>query len=386
MHEWGDTPKTIRHHSHKLLPNFYMQTVYVSLADRSYPIHIGAALIGSSDLLAPLITGTMVVIVTNATLAPLFLARVRDAVVALGKQVLEVVLPDGEAYKTAASLDQIYSAMLCAKCDRKTTLIALGGGVIGDVAGFAAATYQRGVPFIQMPTTLLAQVDSSVGGKTAVNHPLGKNMIGAFYQPQAVLSDTSVLKSLPSREYAAGLAEIIKHALIFDIDHLAELERDVTKLQARDDETLAHVIAHSCRIKADVVKRDERETLGIRALLNLGHTFGHAIETEMGYGAWVHGEAVAAGCVLAAQLSQELGHLSASDVARATRLFAVFNLPIKPPKVEAGKLVSHMQRDKKNEGGVVTLVLLKKLGGAYLDRSQTSAQLIAFLEKRIAAV
>ncbi len=363
-----------------------MQTVQVSLADRPYPIHIGPTLIGNADVLAPFIKGTMVVIVTNATVAPLFLARVHDAVAALGKQVLDVVLPDGEAYKTAASLDQIYSAMLAANCDRKTTLIALGGGVIGDVAGYAAATYQRGIPFIQMPTTLLAQVDSSVGGKTAVNHPLGKNMIGAFYQPQAVLSDTSVLKSLPPREYAAGLAEIIKHALIFDVNHLAELERDIAKLQARDDETLARVIAHSCRIKADVVKRDERETLGIRALLNLGHTFGHAIETEMGYGAWVHGEAVAAGCVLAAQLSCELGHISADDVERATRLFAAFSLPIKPPKVDAAKLVSHMQRDKKNEGGVVTLVLLKKLGEAYLDRTQTSVQLTAFLAKRIAAV
>jgi len=267
-----------------------MQTVHVSLADRPYPIHIGPALIGNAEALAPFVTGTMVVIVTNATLAPLFLTRVRDAVVALGKQVLEVVLPDGEAYKTAASLDQIYSTMLAANCDRKTTIIALGGGVIGDVAGYAAATYQRGIPFIQMPTTLLAQVDSSVGGKTAVNHPLGKNMIGAFYQPQAVISDTSVLKSLPAREYAAGMAEIIKHALIFDVDHLAELERNAALLQARDDETLARVIAHSCRIKADVVKRDERETLGIRALLNLDHTFGHAIETEMGYGSWVHGE------------------------------------------------------------------------------------------------
>ncbi len=362
-----------------------MQTVQVSLADRPYPIHIGAALIGNADVLAPFVHGTKVVIVTNATLAPLFLAQVREAVVALGRQVLEVVLPDGEAYKTAASLDQIYSAMLAANCDRKTTLIALGGGVIGDVAGFAAATYQRGIPFIQMPTTLLAQVDSSVGGKTAVNHPLGKNMIGAFYQPQAVLSDTSVLKSLPPREYAAGMAEIIKHALIFDVDHLAELERDVALLNARDDETLARVIAHSCRIKADVVKRDERETLGIRALLNLGHTFGHAIETELGYGAWVHGEAVAAGCVLAAQLSHELGHLSAADVERATRLFSAFNLPVKPPNADAEKLVAHMQRDKKNEGGVVTLVLLKRLGEAYLDRSQTSAQLVAFLVARIAA-
>lgn len=361
-----------------------MQTVQVNLADRPYPIHIGPALIGNAAALAPLVRGTTVAIVTNETVAPLFLASVRESVHALGKQVIEIVLRDGEAYKTAASLDQIYSAMLSAKCDRKTTIIALGGGVVGDVAGYAAATYQRGIPFVQMPTTLLAQVDSSVGGKTAVNHPLGKNMIGAFYQPQVVLSDTSALKSLPSREYAAGMAEIIKHALIFDVDHLAELERDVALLNTRDDATLARVIGHSCRIKADVVKRDERETLGIRALLNLGHTFGHAIKTEMGYGAWVHGEAVAAGCVLAAQLSHELGHLSAADVARATRLFSAFDLPVTPPAVDAAKLVSHMQRDKKNEGGVVTLVLLKRLGEAYLDRSQTSANLTTFLGTRIA--
>ena len=362
-----------------------MQTVHVSLADRPYPIHIGPSLIGNTGMLAPFVTGTMVAIVTNETVAPLFLAHVRESVRALGKSVVEIVLRDGEAYKTAASLDQIYSAMLAAKCDRKTTLIALGGGVVGDVAGYAAATYQRGIPFVQMPTTLLAQVDSSVGGKTAVNHPLGKNMIGAFYQPQAVLSDTAALKSLPPREYAAGLAEIIKHALIFDEPHLAELERDVDKLNSRDDETLARVIAHSCRIKADVVKRDERETLGIRALLNLGHTFGHAIETEMGYGAWVHGEAVAAGCVLAAQLSHEMGHLTDDDVARATRLFAAVNLPVKPPKSEAAKLVAHMQRDKKNEGGIVTLVLLKKLGEAYLDRSVSEATLTSFLAAKIAA-
>ncbi len=361
-----------------------MQTVHVSLADRPYPIHIAPSLIGDSEVLAPFVNGTMVAIVTNETVAPLFLAKVRESVQALGKQVIEIVLRDGEAYKTAASLDQIYSAMLAAKCDRKTTIIALGGGVVGDVAGYAAATYQRGIPFVQMPTTLLAQVDSSVGGKTAVNHPLGKNMIGAFYQPQAVLSDTTALKSLPPREYAAGLAEIIKHALIFDEPHLTELERDVDKLNARDDETLARVIAHSCRIKADVVKRDEREMLGIRALLNLGHTFGHAIETEMGYGAWVHGEAVAAGCVLAAQLSHELGHLSAADVARTTRMFASVSLPIKPPPTTAQKLMSHMQRDKKNEGGVVTLVLLKKLGQAYLDRAVSEATLTEFLASKIA--
>ena len=359
-----------------------MQTVQVNLADRPYPIHIGPTLLGDADALRPFVHGTVVTVVTNATLAPMFLPRVRAAVTTLGKQLVEVVLPDGEAYKTADSLDAIYTAMLDAKCDRKTTILAVGGGVIGDVAGFAAATYQRGIPFVQLPTTLLAQVDSSVGGKTAINHPLGKNMIGAFYQPLAVLSDTAALKSLPPREYASGLAEIIKHALIFDAPHLAELERDVEALNARDDAVLARVIAHSCRIKADVVKRDERETLGIRALLNLGHTFGHAIETEMGYGVWLHGEAVAAGCVLAAELSAQLGHLQADDVARVKRLFTAVNLPVALPKCDASKLLSHMQRDKKNEGGTVMLVLLKRLGEAYLDRSVPEPQLLQFLAER----
>ncbi len=359
-----------------------MQTVQVSLADRPYPIHIGPHLLGDAPALRPFVGGSTVAVVTNETLAPLFLKRVSDAARALGKQVVEIILPDGEAYKTAASLDTIYSVMLAAKCDRKTTILALGGGVIGDLAGYAAATYQRGIPFVQLPTTLLAQVDSSVGGKTAINHPLGKNMIGAFYQPQAVLSDTAALKSLPPREYASGLAEIVKHALIFDAPHLAELERDVARLNGRDDDTLARVIAHSCRIKADVVQRDERETLGIRALLNLGHTFGHAIETEMGYGAWMHGEAVATGCVLAAELSQELGHLSPADVARVKALFAAVNLPIALPDCDPHRLLGHMQRDKKNEGGTVTLVLLRQLGEAYLERGVPEQRLLEFLQTR----
>ena len=361
-----------------------MQTVQVSLADRPYPIHIGPQLLGNAELLQPFVMGSTVAVVTNETLAPMFLQRVSEAARSLGKRVVEIVLPDGEAFKTAESLDTIYATMLAAKCDRKTTILALGGGVIGDVAGYAAATYQRGIPFVQLPTTLLAQVDSSVGGKTAINHPLGKNMIGAFYQPQAVLSDTAALKSLPAREYASGLAEIIKHALIFDAPHLAELERDVGKLNARDDETLARVIAHSCRIKADVVRRDERETLGIRALLNLGHTFGHAIETEMGYGAWMHGEAVAAGCVLAAELSQELGHLSSADVARVKALFTAVNLPTTLPACDPRRLIEHMQRDKKNEAGAVTLVLLTRLGEAYLDRSVAAPRLLQFLAARAA--
>ncbi|TAG46076.1 MAG: 3-dehydroquinate synthase [Betaproteobacteria bacterium] len=363
-----------------------MQTVQVSLLDRSYPINIGAGQLARSETYAPFIAGETVAIITNDTVAPLYLERVKLAAAALDKRIVEIILPDGEAHKSAASLDVIYTAMLTAKCDRKTTIIALGGGVIGDLAGYAAATYQRGIAFIQVPTTLLSQVDSSVGGKTAVNHPLGKNMIGAFYQPVAVISDTETLATLPPREYASGLAEIIKHALIFDEPHLSELERDVSMLNARDAETLARVVAHSCRIKADVVKRDERETLDIRALLNLGHTFGHAIETEMGYGAWLHGEAVAAGCVLAAQLSHELGHLSAADVDRVERIFAAFNLPIKPPAVSAQSLIDHMQLDKKNVGGVIRLILLKRLGEAYMARDVTESKLLGFLSARVAAV
>ena len=359
-----------------------MQVLHVSLADRSYPIHIGLGLISDAQSYAPFIAGKTVVIVTNDTVGPLYLSQVKTAIALIGKTIVEIILPDGEAHKTAASLDAIYTAMLASKCDRTTTIIALGGGVIGDVAGYAAATYQRGIPFIQVPTTLLAQVDSSVGGKTAVNHSLGKNMIGAFHQPVAVISDTQTLKTLPPREYASGLAEIIKHALIFDALHLAALERDVALLKARDDATIARVVAHSCRIKADVVKRDERETLGIRALLNLGHTFGHAIETEMGYGVWLHGEAVATGCVMAAQLSQELGRISAEDVARVERVFAAFDLPIKPPKTDPGALLNHMQRDKKNEGGTVTLILLKQLGEAYLDRSVSTHVLLDFLQRQ----
>jgi 3-dehydroquinate synthase len=361
-----------------------MQTLTVSLADRSYPIHIGSGLLGDTQSYAPYISGKSVAIVTNDTVAALYLQQVKSAIASLGKSILEIVLPDGEEHKTAASLDQIYTAMLAAKCDRKTTIIVLGGGVIGDVAGYAAATYQRGIPFIQVPTTLLAQVDSSVGGKTAINHPLGKNMIGAFHQPVAVISDTETLKTLPPREYASGLAEVVKHALIFDADHFAELEANVDALNARDADVLTRVIAHSCAIKANVVKQDERETKDIRALLNLGHTFGHAIETEMGYGAWFHGEAIAVGCCMAARLSKAMTKSAGIDISRIEKLFAALNLPIKPPKVPAKNLLAHMQRDKKNEGGTVTLILLKRIGEAYLDRGVPEAKLLEFLEREVA--
>jgi 3-dehydroquinate synthase len=362
-----------------------MQTIEVSLFERTYPIHIGAATLSSTRSYAPYISGNTAVIITNSTVAPLYLSQVKGAISALGKRVIEVILPDGEAHKTAASLDTIYSAMLTAKCDRKSTIVALGGGVVGDVAGYAAATYQRGVSFIQVPTTLLAQVDSSIGGKTAINHPLGKNMIGAFHQPVAVISDTATLSTLPPREYASGLAEVVKHALIGDAEHFAELEANVEMLNARDPALLTRVIAHSCKIKAHVVKQDERETKDIRALLNLGHTFGHAIETEMGYGTWYHGEAVAAGCCMAARMSQWLRPETGIDCARVSRLFAHLHLPTQAPKVPTAQLVNHMQRDKKNENGKVTLILLKALGQAYIERNVDVLALSRFLESEYAA-
>ena len=288
-----------------------MQTLTVDLGDRSYPIHIGSGLLGQPDLILPHLAQKRVMIVTNTTVAPLYLARLTATLEAGGVTVAQVVLPDGEAYKNWETLNLIFDALLTDRAERKTTLIALGGGVIGDMTGFAAASYQRGVPFIQIPTTLLSQVDSSVGGKTGINHPLGKNMIGAFYQPKLVLADTDTLKTLPARELSAGLAEVIKYGLIWDADFLAWLEANMDKLRALDPAAITHAIYRSCEIKAQVVGQDEREG-GIRAILNLGHTFGHAIETGMGYGNWLHGEAVAAGMVLAAQTSQRLGWLDRS--------------------------------------------------------------------------
>lgn len=358
-----------------------MQTLNVALGERAYPIHIGRGLLGRADLILPHLKTQRVAIVTNEVVGPLYLERLRAGLEDAGVRTAAVVLPDGEAHKDWETLARIFDMLLAERCERSTTLVALGGGVVGDMGGFAAACYQRGMPFIQVPTTLLSQVDSSVGGKTAINHPLGKNMIGAFHQPVAVLSDTAALATLPPREYACGLAEIVKHALIFDAGHLAELERDADALMAREPAVLARVIRRSCELKAAVVAQDERETLGLRALLNLGHTFGHAIETEMGYGVWLHGEAVAAGCALAARLSAEQGTLSEADVLRIERLFQRFDLPVRPPEVPAERLVEHMTRDKKNEGGRVTLVLLEAIGKARLDRSFTADALAAFIRR-----
>lgn len=339
-----------------------MQTLQVDLGERSYPIMIGAQLIDNGELLARHIRGKQVAIVTNDTVAPLYLERLSRC---LGDfSLTPIVLPDGEAHKNWQTLQLIFDALLTARHDRNTTIIALGGGVIGDMAGFAAASYQRGVNFIQVPTTLLSQVDSSVGGKTGINHPLGKNMIGAFYQPQAVLIDTATLVTLPPRELSAGLAEVIKYGLICDEQFLGWLEDNVEKLRRLDQEALTEAIRRSCDAKAKVVGADERES-GIRATLNLGHTFGHAIETHQGYGVWLHGEAVSAGTVMALEMSSRLGWISAAERDRAVRLLSRAGLPIVPPaNMCAEDFLKHMAVDKKVLNGQLRLVLLKRLGEA----------------------
>ncbi|KVW97344.1 3-dehydroquinate synthase [Thiobacillus denitrificans] len=342
-----------------------MQTLTVDLGDRSYPIHIGAGLLNQAELILPHLAQKRVMIVTNTTVAPLYLARLTATLEAGGVAATQVILPDGEAYKNWETLNLIFDALLTQRAERKTTLIALGGGVIGDMAGFAAASYQRGVPFIQIPTTLLSQVDSSVGGKTGINHPLGKNMIGAFYQPKVVLADTDTLKTLPARELSAGLAEVIKYGLIWDVEFLSWLEANMDKLRALDPVAITHAIHRSCEIKAQVVGQDEREG-GIRAILNLGHTFGHAIETGMGYGNWLHGEAVAAGMVMAAETSRRLGWLSDADVARTRALIRAAGLPDVAPDLGVDTWLEYMGHDKKVEGGKMRFVLLKKLGVAVI--------------------
>ncbi len=340
-------------------------TVRVSLGDRSYPILIGEGLLEQPRLLVPHLAQKRVAIVTNTTIAPIYLEQFIRGLDAEAIQTLAITLPDGEAYKTWETLNIVFDRLLEARCERNTTLIALGGGVIGDIGGFAAATYQRGMPFIQVPTTLLAQVDSSVGGKTAINHPLGKNMIGAFYQPKLVLADTSSLDTLPDRELSAGIAEVIKYGLIRDLAFLQWLEDNMSRLLARDREALAYAILRSCEHKAEVVAVDERES-GERALLNLGHTFGHAIESGLGYGVWLHGEAVAAGTVLAAELSARMGMLTESDVGRVRRIFESARLPIRAPKLGVARYLELMGHDKKVDAGRLRLVLLRALGSAFL--------------------
>lgn len=343
-----------------------MQTLTVALGDRAYPIHVGSGLLNQPELILPYLKNQQVAIVTNTTVGPLYLARVQNVLRQANVKMVPIVLPDGEVYKDSASLNQIYEILLQNRMERKATLIALGGGVIGDLTGFAAATYLRGVPFIQIPTTLLAQVDSSVGGKTGINHPLGKNMVGAFYQPQLVLADTETLNTLPDRELSAGLAEIIKYGLISDLPFFEWLEANMERLLARDPPTLTYAILHSCRDKADVVAADEREA-GRRALLNLGHTFGHAIEAGMGYGAWLHGEAVGAGMIMAATLSQQMGWLSPQDVARIRALIIKARLPDTAPHLDHEKYLDLMGLDKKVEDGKLRFVLLKAIGAAVIS-------------------
>ncbi|MCX7627142.1 MAG: 3-dehydroquinate synthase [Methylophilaceae bacterium] len=356
-----------------------MQTLHVALGERSYPIHIGQDLLARADLILPHLDRKRVAVVTNTTVGPLYLEALCEPLRQAGVAVVPIVLPDGEQYKNAETLGKIYDALLEQRCERGTALVALGGGVVGDMAGFAAATYQRGVPFIQVPTTLLAQVDSSVGGKTGINHPLGKNMIGAFWQPRLVLADTATLATLPDRELSAGLAEVIKYGLIRDAEFFRWLEQNMTRLMAREAEALAYAIRRSCENKAAVVAADERES-GERALLNLGHTFGHAIEAGLGYGSWLHGEAVAAGIVLAADLSRRMGWLSMADTHRITSLLQAAGLPTAPPKLGTDTYLDLMGLDKKVADGKIRLILLQSIGKAVCTADYPAAQLRATLD------
>jgi len=339
-----------------------MKTLKLDLGERSYPIYIGSGLLNDPRLLTASIAGSRIAIVSNETIAPLYLGKVKTLLSEY--ELVPVVLPDGEKYKNLEYLNHIFDALLEARCDRQTTLIALGGGVVGDMAGFAAACYMRGVPFIQIPTTLLAQVDSSVGGKTGVNHPLGKNMIGAFYQPKCVLIDTDTLATLPDRELSAGMAEVIKYGLIRDKDFFAWIEKNIEKLLARDSKVIAEAIFRCCQNKAEVVVEDEKET-GTRALLNFGHTFAHAIEAGMGYGVWLHGEAVATGMLMAADLSQRSGYLTKDDCNRIESLLKKSHLPVRAPdRLDRSRMKELMSVDKKVSSGKLNLVLLRSIGQA----------------------
>lgn len=337
----------------------------VDLGERSYPIAIGTSLLSDSQFLQSKIKGKKTVIVTNTVVAPLYLAALEAALRAAGKEVLSVVLPDGEEQKNWTSLMLIFDALLEHKCDRKITLLALGGGVIGDMTGFAASAYMRGVPFVQIPTTLLSQVDSSVGGKTGINHPLGKNMIGAFYQPEAVIADIDSLQSLPDNELSAGLAEVIKHGAIIDPVFFDWIEANMAALRAKDPKALTHAILRSCEIKADIVRQDEREG-GLRAILNFGHTFGHAIESGLGYGKWLHGEAVGCGMVMAADLSCRLGYIDYVTKTRIKQVVEAAGLPGVAPDLGEERWLELMEVDKKNEGGKIKFILLKPLGQAHI--------------------
>ena len=341
-----------------------MKELQVALNDKGYPIYIGTGLLRQKELLVKHIKSKQVLIVTNTTISPLYLDDVIKCL--QGFQVEVIELPDGEQYKNLENLTKIFDQLLAKKFSRNSTLIALGGGVIGDMGGFAAACYQRGIPFIQIPTTVLAQVDSSVGGKTGVNHPLGKNMIGAFYQPQCVIADIDVLDTLDDRQLSAGIAEVIKYGLIRDLDFFEWLEKNISLLLARDKAALAYIIERSCINKAEIVAEDEFE-VGVRAILNLGHTFGHAIETGMGYGEYLHGEAVAIGIGFAADLSRRMGWITGNDISRILSLLKRAQLPVVPPKeMNVSKFLDLMAVDKKNVDGKIRLILLESIGKAAL--------------------
>jgi 3-dehydroquinate synthase len=354
------------------------QVLQVRLGERSYPIHIGRSIARMASLYAPHVAGRRAALVTSETVARLHAGKVEGALAEAGATCLRIVLPDGEEHKNWQTLDRIFEALLRAQADRRTVVVAVGGGVVGDMAGFAAATYQRGVAYLQVPTTLLAQVDSSVGGKTAINHPLGKNMIGAFHQPLAVIADTEVLETLPPRELAAGLAEVVKYGAIADPAFLAWVEQNAEALRSREPRALAHAIRRSCEIKAEVVAADERES-GVRALLNFGHTFGHAIETASGYGTWLHGEAVAAGMVLAARFSARQGRIPPAAADRLAAMIERLGLPSAPPKLAVQAWLEHMGRDKKNVDGRITLILLEDLGRAAIVKDAPVRELESFL-------
>ncbi len=356
-----------------------MLKLEVGLGDRSYPIHVGRGILGNPELYTSVLRSRQILVVSNPTIAALWLAPLKNALAEWAPQTL--LISDGEEHKNLTTLESILTRLLELRFDRNCTLVALGGGVVGDITGFAAAVYQRGVQFIQIPTTLLAQVDSSVGGKTAVNHPLGKNMIGAFHQPRAVIADLATLGTLPEREFAAGLAEVIKYGLIRDAHFFEWLEANMARLRARDPEALTHAVARSCRVKSEVVAIDELES-GLREILNLGHTFGHAIETGTGYGTWLHGEAVAVGMSLAADLSCRLGRIDSYLCGRIDRLIRAAGLPVDLPQdLDPAHMLDLMRVDKKTRDGRVRLVLLERLGAAHVTADYPPGALDATLAR-----
>lgn len=352
-----------------------MPSIQVDLGERSYPIVIEAGSLQNAGFLLSAIKGKQIVVITNDIVAPLYLKTLLNVISQGNKDINHIILPDGEANKTLASFEYVMTQLLQCRISRDACIIALGGGVIGDLSGFVAACYQRGIDFIQIPTTLLSQVDSSVGGKTAVNHPLGKNMIGAFYQPKAVVIDPTTLQTLPQKEFAAGMAEVIKYGIIYDSDFFEWLNTHKAHIQQQDSQTLSTMIARCCQVKADIVNQDEKEH-GIRALLNLGHTFGHAIEAQMGYGKWLHGEAVAAGIVLACNLSVIRNQMLTSELRQVTQLLAYFGLPITGPiEMTAQQYITHMQRDKKVLSGTMRFILPIGIGNAQVVSNVTQQEL-----------